>query len=55
MGRFTEYKKMSKKDQKKVNAEKRNFWEISPMTKVVPNKKAYNRKKFSADFFKSAF
>jgi hypothetical protein len=51
MGKFVEYGKMSKKEQKKLNAEKRNLWSASPVTKVVPNKKAYNRKKVSVECF----
>ena len=41
------YNKMSKKQKRIENAKKRNFWTVSPITKVVPAKKggAYNRAK----------
>lgn len=42
---FVEYRKLSKKEQRKVNAERRATWDCSPVSKVVPNKKVYNRKK----------
>jgi len=32
-------KKQSKKAQKEYNNSKRNFWDVKPVTKVVPNKK----------------
>ena len=39
-------KKQSKKAQKKARAEKRGSWNgISPVTRVVPSKKLYDRKK----------
>ena len=36
--------KMSKKEQKKLNSVKRTTWAFSPVTRVKPNKKVYNRK-----------
>ena len=48
--KFTEYKKLSKKAQKQINAERRATWDCSPVSKVVPSKKVYNRKK-SKDFY----
>ena len=46
MDKFVPYDKMSKKEQKKVNGEKRRDWNgIDPVTKVVPeSKKVYKRK-----------
>lgn len=41
---FTSYNKASKKQQKEINKQKRNTWIISPVTKIVPSKKVYNRK-----------
>lgn len=45
MEKFIPYQKLSKKEQKKLNAEKRRDWNgISPVTRIVPdNKKAYRR------------
>ena len=45
------YEKMSKKQKKAENAKKRNFWLVSPVTKVVPAKKGgkYNRKKVNRE------
>ena len=38
--------KLSKKEQKKLNAEKRKTWgDLKPITKVKPSAKLYNRKK----------
>jgi hypothetical protein len=39
MGVSTSYEKLSKKEKKKVDREKRNTWDINPQTKVVGNKK----------------
>lgn len=46
MEKFVSYDKMSKKEQKKLNAEKRRDWNgLNPVTRVVPdNKRAYKRK-----------
>ena len=46
MDKFTSFDKLSKKEQKKLNAEKRRDWNgLNPVTRVVPdNKKAYKRK-----------
>lgn len=44
--KFVSYDKLSKKEQKKRNAQKRGDWGLTkPITKVVPSKKVYNRKK----------
>ena len=45
MTKFTSFDKLSKKEQKKLNAAKRRDWNgVSPVTRVVPdNKKAYRR------------
>lgn len=45
MERFVEYRKLSKKAQKAQNAAKRTLWDCSPVSRVVPSKKVYNRKK----------
>ena len=45
MAKFIAYEKLSKKEQKKLNAEKRKTWgDIKPITKVKPSAKLYNRK-----------
>ncbi|MBR4362718.1 MAG: hypothetical protein IKP42_08310 [Ruminococcus sp.] len=46
MERFVPYDKMSKKEQKKLNAEKRRDWNgLNPVTRVAPDdRKAYKRK-----------
>lgn len=46
MKKFVPFKKMSKKEQRKINASKRNTWNgIDPSTRVVDtDKKKYNRK-----------
>ncbi|MDE5947116.1 MAG: hypothetical protein K2G63_07425 [Oscillospiraceae bacterium] len=49
MKKFVPYEKMSKKEQHKINKEKRNVWEINPVTRKTENKKAYNRKKLRRD------
>lgn len=36
---------MTKKQKAQENQKRRNFWEVCPVTRVVPNKKAYNRKR----------
>ena len=46
MERFVSYEKMSKKQQKIVNASKRGSWgNVKPITKVKASAKIYNRKK----------
>ena len=46
MKKFIAYEKLSKKEQKKLNAEKRKTWgDVKPITKVKPSAKLYNRKK----------
>ena len=44
--KFIPYAKLSKKKQRELDRLRRNdFGAISPVTKAVPNKKIYNRKK----------
>ena len=44
MKRMTPLSKMSKKRQKAFHAQQRGSWNgLSPVTRVVPNKKAYDR------------
>ncbi len=45
MNRFIPYEKLSKKEKKKLDRTRRRGWgEISPVTRVSKNKKAYSRK-----------
>ena len=61
MERFVSYEKMSKKQQKIVNASKRGNWgNVKPITKVKESAKVYNRKKQNSQgcgysFWGSAF
>ena len=46
MEKFVSYEKMSKKQQKLVNASKRGNWgNVKPIMKVKASAKIYNRKK----------
>lgn len=46
MQQFITYEKMSKKQQKLINAAKRGSWgNVKPITKVKVSAKIYNRKK----------
>ena len=49
--KFTPYEKLSKKEKKRVDAARRNTWgDMSPVTRIPENSKAYNRRKESRDF-----
>lgn len=46
MEKYISYEKMSKKQQKLVNASKRGGWgNVKPITKIKESAKVYNRKK----------
>ena len=46
MEKFIPYEKLSKKEQKKINAARRGTWgSISPVTRKPTNSRAYDRKK----------
>ena len=46
MEKYIPYEKLSKKQQRKVNAAKRNTWgPLNPITRTPPNSRAYNRKR----------
>ena len=45
MEKFTPYKKLSKKQRRVRDAERRERWAVSPVTRRPPNPKAYNRRK----------
>lgn len=41
---YVPYSKLSKKEKRKINAEKRGGWgEINPVTRKAPNPRAYRR------------
>ena len=45
MKKFTEFEKLSKKEQKRINNSRRGSWgDCNPVTKVVKSKKVYSRK-----------
>lgn len=45
MEKYIPVSKKTKKAQKAYHAAHRGTWEMSPVTRTVPNGKAYNRKK----------
>ena len=46
MEKFISKSKLSKKARKEKEVAQRNTWgDLNPMTRVIPNKKKYNRKK----------
>ena len=45
MERFISKKKLSKKAQRAINAEKRKIWAINPLTKCADKPRVYNRNK----------
>ena len=45
MSKFIPYEKLSKRERKARDAERRETWGMSPVTRRPPNPKAYNRKK----------
>ena len=47
---FIPKQKLSKKAQKELNKQNRVTWGFSPVTRAVPNKKAYDRKKANRDW-----
>ena len=48
--KFVTYEKCSKKERKRRDALQRGTWhEFSPVTRVVPNKKGYDRHKAKAE------
>lgn len=51
MEKFVPYEKLSKKEKKKLDAERRGSWgSMSPVTRVPKNSKAYNRSKAKTAF-----
>ena len=44
--KFTMYEKMNKRQRAALNRQRRRIWDVPPVTKVVPSKKIYNRKRY---------
>ena len=59
MRKYIPYDKLSKKEQKKQNAARRNTWRsLNPVSRKPEHSRAYNRKKaqnWKKDLFGSAF
>lgn len=56
MEKYISYEKMSKKQQKLVNASKRGSWgNVKPITKVKASAKVYNRKKQNSQDYGNSF
>ena len=52
--KFIPYTKLSKKKRKERDGEKRNTWDgISPVTRVAPDKKKYDRRREKRNAFDS--
>ncbi|MBQ9661971.1 MAG: hypothetical protein IJV40_02325 [Oscillospiraceae bacterium] len=45
MDKFVPYEKLSKKKRRELDAQRRETWAISPITRRPENPKAYKRKK----------
>ncbi len=47
MKKFIEYEKLSKKERRKLDLQRRKTWQgLSPVTRKTKNKKLYDRKAF---------
>ena len=56
MEKYISYEKMSKKQQKLVNASKRGSWgNVKPITKIKESAKVYNRKKQNSQDYGYSF
>lgn len=44
MDKFIPFEKLSKKERKRLNSEKRTSWSLNPVTRKPDNPKAYKRK-----------
>lgn len=47
---FVSESKMSKRQKAALNKQKRNTWDFSPVTRVKPSKKIYDRKKVKYEY-----
>lgn len=48
--RFVELEKQSKRQQKEHHAAQRGSWNgVNPVSRIIPNKKAYDRKRTKSD------
>lgn len=48
MEKFIPYKKLSKKEKKKYDSQKRNLWKIKPTERIKQSDKKYSRRKIKA-------
>lgn len=46
---FVSESKMSKRQKAALNKQKRTAWDFSPVTRIKPSKKIYNRKRIKYD------
>lgn len=45
MKKFVSFEKLQKKEQRRINAEKRSTWYgLNPVSRAIPSKKIYRRK-----------
>ena len=51
MARFVPKNKLSRKAQKELNRQGRVMWDVSPVTKIVENRKLYKRKKNARNWY----
>ena len=45
MSKFVAYEKMNKKQKAAIDKKRRKTWDVSPVSRVVPDRPKYNRKK----------
>ena len=45
MSKFVAYEKMNKKQKAAIDKKRRKTWAVSPVSRVVPDRTKYNRKK----------
>ena len=48
--KFVPYEKLSKKARRELDKQKRKMWDVSPVTKVVPDKHKKKRDRQRFDF-----
>ena len=46
---YVPYEKSSKKEKRSRDRQQRNEWDISPMTKVIPDKRKKKKEKYKRD------
>ena len=48
--KFVPYDKMSKKKRREIDKQKRNNWDVNPVTKMIPDRHKEKRDKERFDF-----